>query len=358
VIRRFTSTVAGPAERGEEFGSRYAAEVAATVHVYRRVFASAGPVDLDALGTAALRRIEEFAPGLAEEVRGIARGAGVPVSHLAAVNARTEVLAMVARAAGTAGPSECSTVVSLGDDEAEPVAVQTWDWYPELAGNWLEWTIPHPDGRRVVTVTEAGIVGKIGINGYGVGLLFNILHHRDDGVGIGVPVHVVARHILDTAPNVHSALQAVASARVSASTAITLVGARRAGRTAVSAELWPGGPGHALPTPEGLLVHTNHFLSEPARLGDLSPVDAPDTLVRYEVLRRRLHRYAGCAGADQILAVMADHTGGLCCHPDPVAGPGPSYATLATVRLDLATTTVVTHAGGPCTLPTRWRSPG
>ena len=348
MIRRFTSTVAGPAERGEEFGSVHAAEVGATVDAYRRVFASAG--DLDALGEAALRRVEEFSPGLAQEVHGIAGGAGVPVSHLAAVNARTEILAIAARAAGTPQPSECSTVVSLGEDEAEPVAVQTWDWYPELADNWLEWTIPHPDGRRVVTVTEYGIVGKIGVNGSGVGLLFNILHHRADGARMGVPVHVVARHILDVATNVHTGLTVAASAPVSASTAITLVGARRAGKTAIATELWPDGPGHVLPDPDGLLVHTNHFLSEPARLGDLKPVEAPDTLVRYEVLRRRLHRYAGNAGAEQILAVLADHTGGLCCHPDPLAVAGPTYATLATISLDLAAGTTVTHAGGPCSL--------
>ena len=348
MIRRFTSTVAGPAARGEEFGAHHATEVASTVDTYRRVLAPAGPID--ALGAAALARIEEFAPDLAAEVRGIAGGAGVPASHLAAVNARTEILAIAARATGTVGPSECSVVVSLGDDDAEPVAVQTWDWYPELADNWLEWTIPHPDGRRVVTVTEHGIVGKIGVNGYGVGLLLNILHHREDGAAVGVPVHVVARHILDTAANVHSGLFTAGSARVSASSTITLVGARRAGQTAVATELWPGGPGHALPTPDGLLVHTNHFLSDPARPGDRKPVEAPDTLVRYEVLRRRLHRYGGRADADQILAALADHTGGVCCHPDPHAAAGPTYATLATIRLDLAAGTLHTHAGGPCSL--------
>jgi isopenicillin-N N-acyltransferase-like protein len=352
MIRRFTSAVAGPAERGEEFGSRHATQIASTVDTYRRVFSTGGASDIDALGEAALGRIEEFAPDLAEEIRGIAGGAGVPASHLGAVNARTEILAIAARSIGTAPPSECSAVVCLGDDGAEPVAMQTWDWYPELADNWLEWTITHPDGRRVVTVTEYGIVGKIGVNAYGVGLLLNILHHRADGAGMGVPVHVVARHILDTAPNVHSGLMLAASARVSASSTITLVAARRAGKTAISTELWPGGPGHALPTPDGLLVHTNHFLSEPARLGDLKPHEAPDTLVRYEVLRRRLHRYGGNASADQILAVLADHTGGLCCHPDPDATAGPTYATLATIRLDLAAATTLTHAGGPCTLET------
>jgi len=348
MIRQFTSAAASPAERGEEFGSRHAAQIASTVDVYRRVFGIVG--DLDSLGEVALDRIREFAPDLAEEIRGMAGGAGVPVSHLAAVNARTEILAIAARATGTGPPSECSTVVCLGDDEAEPVAMQTWDWYPELADNWLEWTITHPDGRRVVTVTEYGIVGKIGVNAYGVGLLLNILHHRADGAGMGVPAHVVARHILDTASTVHSGLSLAGTARVSASSTITLVAARRAGKTAISAELWPGGPGHVLPTPDGLLVHTNHFLSDPARIGDLKPLEAPDTLVRYEVLQRRLTRHAGHADADQVLAVLADHTGGLCCHPDPAPTAGPTYATLATIRLDLAAGTTVTHAGGPCTL--------
>ena len=157
MIRRFTSAVAGPVERGEEFGSHHADQIASTVDVYRRVFGMAS--DLDSLGEAALGRIGEFAPDLAEEIRGMAGGAGVPASHLAAVNARTEILAIAARATGSGPPSECSTVVCLGDDEAEPVAMQTWDWYPELADNWLEWTITHPDGRRVVTVTEYAVVG-------------------------------------------------------------------------------------------------------------------------------------------------------------------------------------------------------
>jgi isopenicillin-N N-acyltransferase-like protein len=349
VIRRFTSSEVGPVERGEEFGSAHADRIKSTVDTYRRILAPAGPVD--EMGADALRRIQEFSADLAAEIRGMAGGAGVPANLLAAVNARTEILAIAGRATGMAPPSECSAVVSLGEDEAEPVAVQTWDWYPELADDWLEWTIPHPDGRRVVTVTEYGIVGKIGTNDCGVGVLLNILHHRADGAGVGVPVHAVARHILDVAPNVHSGLTVAASARVSASSTVTVVGGHRAGKTAVSAELWPGGPGYALPDPDGLLVHTNHFLSDPARLGDLKLVEAPDTLVRYEVLRRRLHRYAGRAPAEAVFEVMADHTGGVCCHPDPNA-EGPTYATLATVQLDLAAGTVVTHAGGPCSLRT------
>lgn len=350
MIRRFTSTAAGPAERGEEFGARHATEIATAVDAYWRFFRAGAPLDVERLGAHALARIEEFSPNLAQEIRGLAGGAGLPASHIAALNARTEIIAVRDRGVPAAGPAECSAVVCLGDEDAEPVAVQTWDWYADMAEGWLEWTIPLPDGRRVVTVTEYGIVGKIGVNSDGIGVLFNMLHHRDDGAEVGVPVHIIARRILDTAAAVHTGVKIAAEARTSASTSITLVGARRAGKTAVSIELWPGGPGHAEPTPEGPLVHTNHFLSEPASLGDLSPFTESDTVGRYEALRRGLRPYGGRASAEQVLAVMKDHTSGVCCHPDPLSGPAPYYATLATISLDLAAGEVTTYAGGPCAL--------
>ncbi len=59
--------------------------------------------------------------------------------------------------------------------------------------------IEHPDGQVVRTLTEYGIVGKLGVSRRGLGLLLNILHHEGDGRGIGVPVHVVARRVLDEA---------------------------------------------------------------------------------------------------------------------------------------------------------------
>ncbi len=166
--------------------------------------------------------------------------------------------------------------------------MQNWDWYAAMADNWLQWTIPHPDGRMVTTVTEYGVVGKIGINGRGLGTMFNILHHRDDGIGaVGVPVHVVARRILDTATDVADALRICESAHatgLSASTSITIVDRR----TAVMAELWPGGVGRVDPDRDGLLMRTNHFLSSPACAGDTGPDSDSDTLQRYAYLRDRL----------------------------------------------------------------------
>jgi isopenicillin-N N-acyltransferase like protein len=348
MTRTFTSAVAEPAARGHEFGAVHAREVATTVAAYRRLFADlyAADVDLASVGARALRRIDDWAPELGEEIRGIASGAGMPVEAIAAINARTEIIAMLRRDLRVP-VLECSAVVAVPPSGGVAVAAQNWDWYTSFADNWLEWTIPHPDGRRTSTLTEYGIVGKIGVNDAGLGLLFTMLHHRDDGEDIGVPVHVVARRVLDQARVVDDGRAICASAATSASTSVTMV----AGAEAVSAELWPGGPGRgpgfATPDGHGVLVRTNHFLTDPARDGDEVPGEAPTTLTRYDTLRRILSG-GGDVTADDVVAALCDHSGGVCSHPLAEEPADVRHGTLATVALDLAAGRLVTRIGPPC----------
>src|SRR3954468_13130492 len=313
----FISAPAPPRERGLEFGETHRDEVRGTVAAYAEL------IDLDA-GT--LEPIRAAAPELAEEIEGIAAGAGLPVHEVAAINARTELL--------PAGPrGECSTVVALPGDGRPPVSVQTWDWFGALAGNWLVWTIEHPDGRVGHTVPEYGIVGKIGVNVAGLGVHLNILHHVRDGEGpVGAPVHVLARRALDRATDVTSALELLTPAPVSASSCVTVVDAS----SAVSVELSPAGPGAVLPTAGGVLLHTNHFLADPGRAGCTDLVTGPDSFVRYDVLRRALGERALDLTEDGVLAAMSSHVGGVCCHPPDGADPAYEYATLATIAIDVA----------------------
>jgi isopenicillin-N N-acyltransferase-like protein len=353
VTRGFRSSETDPRRRGEEFGETYRGEIERTIAGYDAVFVmrrSDAAEVVARVGAATLIETERLSPALAEELRGMADGCGQAVDRLAAINARTEVLA----ALGIPARGECSTVVFLGDDLEEPVALQNWDWFVDMAENWLVWTIPHADGRVTTTVTEYGILGKIGINSAGVGVLFNILRHETDGArSAGVPVHLLARQVLDTATDANSALTTIAGARVAASTAITVVAGTAAGKTAITAEVWPDGPDFVLPNPQGLLLHTNHFLAPAGRPGDTEPRTAPDTLIRYEVLQRSLHRHGEKITGAHVRTVLSSHTGGLCCHPRPESPPGERYATLATVELDFDACTVMATAGAPCAAAVR-----
>lgn len=325
---------------------RHASAIARTASTYERLFATAAgqALELDEFGALALERTAAYAPRLADEMEAIAAGAGVPATRIAALNARTEILALC-RARGR---GECSAVVVLGDAGA-PLAIQTWDWHEELAEAWLVREVS-VGGRIVRTFTEHGIVGKIGVSSAGLGVLFTILRHRADGESVGVPVHVVSRRILDEAATVDEALAIAAEADVSASTAITVVAADGKGHAeACSIELFPGGPARVDPDPSGVLVHTNHFLDANAAAGDEEPELGPDSLGRLARLREA---FAGPRrpSLEQALERLIHHDedAPVCCHVRPEAPFGERYRTLATVALDVAAGRMTVSAGGPC----------
>ena len=347
MIRRYRSAPAGPRDRGRDFGAAHPVQIRATADAYAALFAATAgyPVDLRPFGQQALTAIRRFSAAAASEIEGIADGAGLPAETVAAINARTEVLA----ALRAGGRGECSTVVRLGGPGEAPVALQTWDWHDVFADSWLVWTIEHPDGHTVQTLTEYGILGKIGVSSAGLGLNLNILHHGHDGGPIQVPVHVLARSLLDSARDIGQALALIGGTAVSASSALTLTALDAGEPIAITAEVFPGGPRYVRPRPDGLLLHTNHFLDPHAAEHEQETRIGPDSFLRFAVLERRLARRTGDDQA-ALLAAMGSHcgaNGAVCCHPDPAAALGDRYQTLATVSLDPAAGAMTVWAGGP-----------
>jgi isopenicillin-N N-acyltransferase like protein len=350
-VRTFRSSALPPYDRGFEFGEQLRTDVEETVAGYRRLFAVRAevPFDVDLWSERAWQLICDLAPTAAEEIAGIAEGAGRHVREIAAINARTELLAI----ANPTGATECSTVVSLRPGRP-PVAVQTWDWYDAMADTWLDWTIPHPDGRIVETVTEFGMLAKIGVNGYGVGVLLNMLHHEsdlpseDDEQRLGYPVHLLSRRILDDATSFDEAVEIATRGPMSASTSLTVVeGSAEGGHTA-SVELFPGGYGILEPT-GGVLVRTNHFVSEAGAPGCTAAAIGPGTRIRRDKL---LAAFEGRIPetAEEVMVAMDDHAavGGICAHPDTTLDESIWHATLATVSIDTVAHRLDVTSGGPC----------
>ena len=245
MIRYYRSAPASPRDRGRDFGAAHALRIAETARAYDALFAATAgqAVDVGPLGDEALASIREFSAACAAEIEGIAEGAGLPAGQVAALNARTEILATLrVRQRG-----ECSTVVRLGDQGQPPLALQTWDWHDRFADSWLVWTVEHPDGHVVHTLTEYGVLGKIGVSSAGLGINLNILHHADDGGPARVPVHVLARNLLDSARNIGQALELIGATPVSASSALTITAAGADEPTAITAEVFPGGPRFVTP---------------------------------------------------------------------------------------------------------------
>jgi isopenicillin-N N-acyltransferase-like protein len=356
-ILTYSSAPADPFTRGEALGAAFAGGVAEAWRGYERVFGAAGIEggDLRGLGEEALEVVRGWAPALADEIAGLAAGAGVPAWQVGALNARTEILGRVR----TPVPGECSTAVLVPAGGGAPRTIQTWDWLQSLRDAKLLWRIEHRDGRVVKTFTELGVLGKVGVNDAGLGVHFNFLQHEGDGGAVGVPVHLVARRILDEARTVAEAGAIAASATVSASTALTVVAYDGERATARTFELSPAGLGTIDPGPDGVLLHTNHFLDDELAAGErLAPTD-PDTVARLEELDRRRAAVTAPSVADRASALVVHREDGaaLCCHPDEGAGLADEWETLITLALDVDAGTLTYSDGAPCqATPDGWQT--
>jgi len=356
MVSFFRSNSADPYARGQELGFAHGDAIMRNVKAYQAMFCAlaGGTFDLIDPGERALRAIKKFAPELHREIVGIAEGANLDVRALGALNARTEIMALLR----STMRSECSVAIYLPKKAAPPIAVQTWDWYKSFSDGWLVWEIPQADGSVTKTVTEYGIVGKAGLNTRGLGLLFTILRHESDGDGIGVPVHVVARAALDYGADIDMASTQICTAGVSASSSLNLVSYEDRTPRAMTIELCPAQAKVVLPDRNGLLFHTNHFLAGPLQKGDIGPLHAPDTFSRHELLRRRTDPTTIRSSLD-LVAVMNSHVDGvgLCCHADESIPFEDQQATLATIALDVGVGVLSAYSSGPCEVMSKWPRP-
>lgn len=346
-VRTFTSTALPPRERGLEFGAAHADGVRRTAATYAGLFARRGEPGFDARSWAGRFReaIGDVDPEALAEISGIAEGAGVDELDVVAINARTEILAK----ADPRGERECSTVLVTAND-APAYAVQTWDWYAGMADNWLQWRIPLVDDQTadngwLETVTEYGLLAKIGVSSRGVGVMLNMLHHEsDENDDVGFPVHLLSRRILSRSTSYDESEAMCRELAVAASTSLTVLD-RTAGATI---ELFPDGPGVLRPT-DGLLVRTNHFVSEAGRDGCLTYADYPSTRIRNEWLEKVLRRQAPSSPHDVVKAMdHHDPAGGVCRHPEPDLPQWKRTATLATVVVEPGVPRLRARSGGPC----------
>jgi isopenicillin-N N-acyltransferase like protein len=224
------------------------------------------------------------------------------------------------------------------------VIAQNWDWHPDLAASLAVWRVRRPDGRWFATLTEAGMLAKIGVSSAGVASGLNFLRSSRDGLAEGVPVHALLRVVLDRCDSVGEALRLLAAVPVRASACLTLAGADG---VAVAIELSPGGWRLVVPDADGRLAHTNHFLAGPPAGDDLEVREGPSTVLRLWDLGRRTPD----APLEEALRSHAGAPESVCRHERADDAWPDRRATLASVVLDAGARSMRVAAGPPCSSP-------
>jgi isopenicillin-N N-acyltransferase like protein len=346
-----------PFERGVSYATQARKRVERSIEGYARVFSDEAGLEWSAVRELAKRfedPIGRFGSDYLEELRGIANGAAVDVLDVLALNVRTEIMfsAKARGAAAAARTGECTAyaLVPAPGDSSPTIIGQNWDWLVHCFGTVVVLESEQPDGPNFVTVVEAGLLSKMGMNAAGLGLVTNALVTDADKGEPGVPYHVLLRAILDC-ESVVEAFETLQRARRSSS-ANYLV-AHEDG-SALNVEAAPGDYAKLfLVDPCGPYLHTNHFISSRFDGHDVSLWAMPDSPVRLGRMRAASVEDGGLDGP-RMMEVMADHAGfpnSVCCHANSQRPLTDQFATVASVVMELTTRTMWLADGQPCKRP-------
>jgi isopenicillin-N N-acyltransferase-like protein len=351
-------TAAGGAHAcGLAHGRRFTQEIAHNIETYVRRFAASGLERDEAFNAAGrwLKAITALAPAYAEEMRGIADGAGQTETTVALLNARYELaFSLFGKEAMRqelleAGPDGCTTFGLLPEitSDRHTWLGQNWDWLEGVHGRTFVLRVERKERPSFVCLTEAGIAGgKMGVNECGIGLVENgLASSRDGGNPYCKPFHVRCREVLD-AERLDQALLAVLDAPRTCS-ANFVIGER--GGSIVNVETSPDHASRLYPQ-DGIITHSNHFLTAGHGESLLEKI-SPNTLHRADRMRRLLESARGAVSFGQMRQAVTDHFGApyaICRHPDPTQPSAKRTMTVGAVLIDLDARTMHVANGPPC----------
>ena len=342
----------GPRERGRQYGEAARERVRRSVDAYAEVFEHHAGWDRARVHAEAAKYLAPVAGRHLEEVRGIADGAGVDELDVLAINVRTEI--MFAATAREHLPSECTSfaVVPSRTVEGTLLIGQNWDWLPHAADTTIVLEARQDEGPDFVTVVEAGLLAKVGMNSSGVAIGANALVCAADVGKPGLPFHFALRALHD-AESLADALAALGKGERSSSANYLLA---HADGVAVDVEGAPGDYSQLFPgyPSDGVILHTNHFINAGFGGRDVGLVAMADSAFRLMRARQLVADRRGPLDRAFFEALLADHATyplGVCCHPDPRLGAVEQSATLASVIMEPATRRMWVTEGNPCSAP-------
>ena len=341
-------------ERGQIYGQEAKGRIQHSVITYARLFAACG-IDWASACERAMRFepvIEQVDADLMAELRGMAQGSGQSLGSLMALNCRTEILpptfftdepqlahaALAANRAaglpdwladapwdGALKDGECTAmgVTAAASRTGQAWLAQNWDWMGRQREALVLLHTQGPSGQSITTLTEAGMLAKIGINQSGFALGLNILRSNRDGSRLGVPVHVLLRHLLDCRSVAHArerlhALQTELGLGFGAASNVPCADAEG---QAACFEVSPAGWAEVTPT-EGVVVHTNHFVCE-SLLAEQAPM-GPGLSSHNRLSTAGQHALKTPIGQADLERFLRDESDGflsICRSPDPSVPP-------------------------------------
>ena len=346
------SSAGGPRARGRAYGELARDRVHGSLALYERIFAAytgLGWDDVRRRAAAFAEPIDAYDVQLLPELEGIAEGAGVDAEDILALNVRTEVMYGMDGGFTRPTPQECTAlcVRAVSAEGGPTIHAENWDWKPGVADTCVLLACAPHDRPGFVTLVEAGLLAKCGMNEAGIALTANALASSRDRGRPGVPFHAILRRIL-TATTFEEAVEAVTRPWRAASGNYLVSDAHG---HSVNLETGPGGAEAIYETDAPTLAHANHFLWVERPFEDLGRIDGEDSLRRQAAADGAV---AAGGTAETLTAVLRNHEGypdSVCSHRDPTLAPETDHVTIASLVMRPALRTLQVSQGPPCEHP-------
>ncbi len=335
--------------RGKQHGSKAKKLIDNNLEFYKRYFLELLNIDWNE----AIKKIENSIPKLEKhyseimkEIEGIAAGAKKKVEDIVVLNARYE-LAITSIASKFLDGCTSYAFSPEATESGNVIIGQNWDFMHGLRDSCIMLLIEREDGPNIATHIEAGMVGHKGINSAGIGLCVNALISNEDRIQPKIPlISVISRKILDS-ERIRDAISAVLRAERSAS--INFMIAHSSGEV-LNLEVTPNDVAIAYPD-QGILTHSNNFLSENIRVKDLGKTFFPDSITRWHRMKRILGQKVGQINLEEIKKVASDHFDhpySICRHIDDASKAENRMETIVSVIMDLNERSMYLSEGNPC----------
>lgn len=285
-------------ECGFQYGSAVAELVQSNIDIYQRLIHYHTGKSYEGIENFVKKEIEiinDYNPKLIEEMQGVADGSGVNLEEIAMLNCRTELLSQV-------GMQEC-TAFSITPPASKNDKVwigQNWDWLSATKGKTVLLKIKQDELPEIIMLVEAGQIGKMGFNSAGIGLCHNALDFPDTRYGI--PFLILCRIVLNQM-QINNALNSISQLNRASSGNFIV---SHSDGFSLDFEFTPSDYEYFEPH-NGILVHTNHFLSKSFKSLDLGiRNNGWDSVIRRQRALYMLSSVYGGVDLDLIMKMQKD----------------------------------------------------
>ncbi|MCX8189238.1 MAG: C45 family peptidase [Nitrososphaeria archaeon] len=298
-----------PFHIGKVYGERSRELISKNIETYKTIFLHKYGLEWKKLVEKAYKSMEEissFNADAIEFMKGIADGSGISFNDILVLNYRYEIIF-----------SERSSCTSIGFLNGENTFIaQNWDLYAGIEDNTVNLRYRISGGPTVFTQVEAGALTHRGLNSEGIGLCINALRSKEDGGKLKVPAITVLGWSILNCRKFSKIFDLVKDVKRNSS--INFLLAKK--DFIVDLELTPKDFEYIEVDDNGIVVHTNHFISYRFKElnADLKGLSG-DTFVREiraKQLIRKLNHSLNIENVKEIFRDHFDYPSSICRHID------------------------------------------